>query len=100
MHLEGYGLPEASSVMYGLVCQELEAGDAGIRSLVSGQGALSMYAIWQWGSEEQKQRWLPPLHAGEKIRCFRLTAPDPGSDPRPLRPAAQRDRSDRVLKRT
>jgi glutaryl-CoA dehydrogenase len=54
MHLEGYGLPEASSVMYGLVCQELEAGDAGIRSLVSVQGSLSMYAIWKWGSEEQK----------------------------------------------
>ena len=73
MHLEDYGLPGASSVMYGLVCQELEAGDAGIRSLVSVQGSLSMFAIWKWGSEEQKQRWLPAMHAGEAIGCFGLT---------------------------
>jgi len=97
MHLEGYGLPEASSVMYGLVCQELEAGDAGIRSLVSVQGSLSMYAIWKWGSEEQKQRWLPAMHAGEKIGCFGLTEPDAGSDPGSMRTTAKRDGSDWVL---
>src|SRR5579885_2225857 len=97
MHLEGYGLPEASSVMYGLVCQELEAGDAGIRSLVSVQGSLSMYAIWKWGSEEQKQRWLPAMHAGEAIGCFGLTEPDAGSDPGAMRTTARRDGSDWVL---
>ena len=97
MHLEGYGLPEASSVMYGLVCQELEAGDAGIRSLVSVQGSLSMYAIWKWGSEEQKQRWLPAMHAGEKIGCFGLTEPDAGSDPGSMRTTAKRDGSDWIL---
>ncbi|MDE3190905.1 MAG: acyl-CoA dehydrogenase family protein [Acidobacteriota bacterium] len=97
MHLEGYGLPEASSVMYGLVCQELEAGDAGVRSLVSVQGSLSMYAIWKWGSEEQKQRWLPPMHAGEKIGCFGLTEPDAGSDPGSMRTSARRDGSDWIL---
>jgi glutaryl-CoA dehydrogenase len=91
MHLEDYGLPGASSVMYGLVCQELEAGDAGIRSLVSVQGSLSMYAIWKWGSEEQKQRWLPAMHAGEKIGCFGLTEPDAGSDPGSMRTTAKRD---------
>ena len=64
MHLEGYGLPGASSVAYGLVCQELEAGDAGVRSAVSVQGSLAMYAIWRWGSEEQK--WLPAMHADER----------------------------------
>ena len=97
MHLEGYGLPEASSVMYGLVCQELEAGDAGIRSLVSVQGSLSMFAIWKWGSEEQKQRWLPAMHAGEKIGCFGLTEPDAGSDPGSMRTTAKRDGSDWIL---
>jgi glutaryl-CoA dehydrogenase len=97
MHLEGYGLPEASSVMYGLVCQELEAGDAGIRSLVSVQGSLSMYAIWRWGSEEQKQRWLPAMHTGEKIGCFGLTEPDAGSDPGSMRTTAKRDGSDWIL---
>ena len=97
MHLEDYGLPGASSVMYGLVCQELEAGDAGIRSLVSVQGSLSMFAIWKWGSEEQKQRWLPAMHAGEKIGCFGLTEPDAGSDPGSMRTTAKRDGSDWIL---
>src|SRR5436190_5928609 len=97
MHLEDYGLPGASSVMYGLVCQELEAGDAGIRSLVSVQGSLSMYAIWKWGSEEQKQRWLPAMHAGEAIGRFGLTEPDAGSDPGSMRTMAKRDGSDWVL---
>jgi glutaryl-CoA dehydrogenase len=97
MHLEGYGLPGASSVAYGLTCLELEAGDAGIRSLVSVQGSLSMYAIWKWGSEEQKQRWLPAMHAGEKIGCFGLTEPDAGSDPGSMRTTARRDGNDWIL---
>src|SRR3954453_21256241 len=97
MHLEGYGLPEASSVMYGLTCMELEAGDAGIRSLVSVQGSLAMFAIWRWGSEEQKQRWLPRMHEGDAIGCFGLTEPDAGSDPGSMRTSARRDGSDWVL---
>ena len=79
MHLDGYGLPGASAVAYGLTCMELEAGDSGVRSLVSVQGSLAMFAIWRWGSEEQKQRWLPPMHAGDAIGCFGLTEPDAGS---------------------
>jgi glutaryl-CoA dehydrogenase len=97
MHLEGYGLPGASSVAYGIVCRELEAGDAGVRSAVSVQGSLAMYAIWRWGSEEQKERWLPPMHAGEAIGCFGLTEPDAGSDPGSMRTHARRDGSDWVL---
>jgi glutaryl-CoA dehydrogenase len=100
MHLEGYGLPGASSVMYGLVCMELEAGDAGIRSLVSVQGSLAMYAIWRWGTEEQKQRWLPPMHEGDAIGCFGLTEPDAGSDPAAMRTNARRDGSDWILNGT
>jgi glutaryl-CoA dehydrogenase len=97
MHLEGYGLPGASSVAYGLVCLELEAGDAGVRSAVSVQGSLAMYAIWRWGSEEQKERWLPAMHAGEAIGCFGLTEPDAGSDPGSMRTHARRDGADWVL---
>jgi glutaryl-CoA dehydrogenase len=97
MHLEGYGLPGASSVAYGLVCRELEAGDAGVRSAVSVQGSLAMYAIWRWGSEEQKERWLPAMHAGEAIGCFGLTEPDAGSDPGSMRTHAHRDGSDWIL---
>jgi glutaryl-CoA dehydrogenase len=97
MHLEGYGLPGASSVMYGLTCMELEAGDAGIRSLVSVQGSLAMFAIWRWGSEDQKQRWLPAMHMGDAIGCFGLTEPDAGSDPGAMRTHAKRDGSDWVL---
>jgi glutaryl-CoA dehydrogenase len=100
MHLEGYGLPGASSVAYGLTCLELEAGDAGVRSLVSVQGSLAMFAIWRWGSEEQKQRWLPPMHAGDAIGCFGLTEPDAGSDPGSMRTNARRDGSDWVLNGT
>jgi glutaryl-CoA dehydrogenase len=100
MHLEGYGLPGASSVMYGLTCMELEAGDAGIRSLVSVQGSLAMYAIWRWGTEEQKQRWLPPMHEGDAIGCFGLTEPDAGSDPAAMRTHARRDGSDWILNGT
>jgi glutaryl-CoA dehydrogenase len=100
MHLEGYGLPGASSVAYGIVCRELEAGDAGVRSAVSVQGSLAMYAVWRWGSEEQKERWLPAMHAGEAIGCFGLTEPDAGSDPGAMRTHARRDGSDWVLNGT
>lgn len=81
MSLRGYGCAGASAVQYGLACLELEAADSGIRSLVSVQGSLAMYAIHRFGSEEQKQRWLPAMAAGETIGCFGLTEPDHGSDP-------------------
>lgn len=81
MHLDGYGCAGASAVEYGLACLELEAGDSGIRSLVSVQGSLAMYPIWKYGSDEQKDRWLPGMAAGELIGCFGLTEPDSGSDP-------------------
>jgi glutaryl-CoA dehydrogenase len=97
MHLDGYGLPGASAVAYGLACLELEAGDSGVRSAVSVQGSLAMYSIWRWGSEEQKQRWLPAMHAGEAIGCFGLTEPDAGSDPGSMRTHAKRDGSDWIL---
>jgi glutaryl-CoA dehydrogenase len=100
MHLEGYGLPGASSVAYGITCLELEAGDSGVRSAVSVQGSLAMFAIWRWGSEEQKDRWLPPMHRGEVIGCFGLTEPDAGSDPGSMRTHARRDGSDWVLNGT
>jgi glutaryl-CoA dehydrogenase len=97
MHLDGYGLPGASAVAYGLTCLELEAGDSGVRSAVSVQGSLAMFSIWRWGSEEQKQRWLPPMHTGETIGCFGLTEPDAGSDPGSMRTHARRDGSDWIL---
>ena len=100
MHLEGYGLPGASSVAYGLTCMELEAGDAGVRSLVSVQGSLAMFAILRWGSEEQKQRWLPSMHEGDAIGCFGLTEPDAGSDPGSMRTRARRDGGDWILNGT
>ncbi len=81
MHLDGYGCAGATAVEYGLACLELEAGDSGIRSLVSVQGSLAMYPIWKYGSDEQKDRWLPGLAAGELLGCFGLTEPDSGSDP-------------------
>jgi glutaryl-CoA dehydrogenase len=80
-----------------LTCMELEAGDSGVRSFVSVQGSLAMFAIWRWGSEEQKQRWLPAMHAGEAIGCFGLTEPDAGSDPGAMRTQARRDGSDWIL---
>jgi len=97
MHLDGYGLPGASAVAYGLTCLELEAGDSGIRSFVSVQGSLAMFSIWKWGSEEQKQRWLPGMHSGELIGCFGLTEPDAGSDPGSMRTTAKRDGGDWIL---
>jgi glutaryl-CoA dehydrogenase len=87
-------------VMYGLACLELEAGDSGVRSLVSVQGSLAMFPIWRFGSEEQKQAWLPRMAAGEAIGCFGLTEPDVGSDPASMRTAARRDGSDWVLNGT
>jgi glutaryl-CoA dehydrogenase len=100
MHLEGYGCAGTSAVAYGLACMELEAGDSGLRSLVSVQGSLSMFAIWRYGSEEQKQEWLPRMAAGEAIGCFGLTEPDAGSDPGSMRTRARRDGSDWVLNGT
>jgi glutaryl-CoA dehydrogenase len=97
MHLEGYGCAGASATAYGLACMELEAGDSGIRSLVSVQGSLAMYAIHRWGSEEQKQEWLPQMAAGEAIGCFGLTEPDAGSDPGSMRTRARRDGEDWIL---
>lgn len=97
MHLTGYGCAGASAVAYGLACLELEAGDSGLRSLVSVQGSLAMYAIWRYGSEEQKQRWLPAMAAGEAIGCFGLTEPDHGSDPASMATRARRDGDDWVL---
>lgn len=100
MHLEGYGCAGMSATDYGLACLELEASDSGIRSLVSVQGSLAMFAIWRWGSEEHKTEWLPRMAAGEAIGCFGLTEPDIGSDPGSMRTRARRvggDGSDWVL---
>jgi len=80
-HLHGYGLPGVSNVAYGLIMQELERGDSGLRSFASVQSSLSMYAIYAYGSEEQKAAWLPKMGAGEALGCFGLTEPDFGSDP-------------------
>ncbi|MFD5746943.1 acyl-CoA dehydrogenase family protein [Streptomyces sp. NPDC127033] len=97
MSLTGYGCAGASAVQYGLACLELEAADSGIRSLVSVQGSLAMYAIHRYGSEEQKERWLPGMAAGTTIGCFGLTEPDHGSDPAGMRTYARRDGTDWVL---
>jgi glutaryl-CoA dehydrogenase len=97
MHLTGYGCAGASATAYGLACMELEAGDSGVRSLVSVQGSLAMFAIWRWGSEEQKQEWLPRMAKGEAIGCFGLTEPDAGSDPGSMRTRARRDGDEWVL---
>ncbi|MDQ3953754.1 MAG: acyl-CoA dehydrogenase family protein [Actinomycetota bacterium] len=97
MHLDGYGCAGTNAVGYGIACLELEAGDSGFRSFVSVQGSLAMFPIWKYGSEEQKQQWLPPMAAGEAIGCFGLTEPDSGSDPGSMRTSARRDGSDWVL---
>lgn len=91
MHLDGYGCPGRSAVDYGLAAMELEAGDSGIRTFVSVQGSLAMTAIHTWGSEEQKQEWLPRMAAGELIGCFALTEPSAGSDPSSMATTAERD---------
>ncbi len=97
MHLTGYGCSGSSATAYGLVCQELEAVDSGLRSLVSVQGSLAMFAIHRHGSEEQRERWLPPMAAGEAIGCFGLTESDFGSNPAGMRTTARRDGSDWIL---
>ncbi|MHA4853917.1 acyl-CoA dehydrogenase family protein [Rhodococcus sp. MSC1_016] len=100
MHLGGYGCAGTNAVSYGLACLELEAGDSGFRSFVSVQGSLSMFSIHRYGSEEQKQEWLPRLAAGEAIGCFGLTEPDFGSNPAGMRTRARRDGGDWVLNGT
>jgi glutaryl-CoA dehydrogenase len=100
MHLEGYGCAGASATAYGLACLELEAGDSGLRSFVSVQGSLAMFAIHAFGSQQQKERWLGPMAAGEVIGCFGLTEPDAGSDPSAMRTAARRDGGGWVLNGT
>jgi glutaryl-CoA dehydrogenase len=97
MHLDGYGCAGVSNVMYGLACRELEFGDSGVRSFVSVQGSLAMFPIWKFGSEEQKQEWLPRMAAGEVIGCFGLTEADSGSDPSSMKTHARRDGSDWIL---
>ncbi|MFT4220966.1 MAG: acyl-CoA dehydrogenase family protein [Microbacterium sp.] len=97
MHLEGYRCAGMTATQYGLACAELEACDSGVRSLVSVQGSLAMFSIWRFGSEEQKQQWLPAMAAGEKIGCFGLTEPDHGSDPSGMRTRARRSGDDWVL---
>jgi len=100
MHLQGYGCAGTNAVSYGLACTELEAGDSGFRSFVSVQGSLSMYSIYRWGSDEQKDEWLPRLATGEAIGCFGLTEPDFGSNPADMRTRARRDGGDWVLNGT
>ena len=100
MHLDGYGCAGTSAVAYGLACLELEAGDSGLRSFVSVQGSLAMFPIWAYGSEEQKEHWLPRMAAGEFVGCFGLTEPDSGSDPSSMRTAARRSGDDWVLNGT
>ncbi|MGB3231521.1 MAG: acyl-CoA dehydrogenase family protein [Mycobacterium sp.] len=97
MHLSGYGCGGSTATAYGLVCQELEAVDSGLRSLVSVQGSLAMFAIHRWGSEEQRRQWLPGMAAGELIGCFGLTEPDFGSNPGGMRTTARREGSDWIL---
>ena len=97
MHLDGYGCAGMSATEYGVACLELEASDSGVRSLVSVQGSLAMFAIHRWGSEEQKQQWLPGMAAGELIGCFGLTEPDSGSDPGSMRTTARREGTDWVI---
>ena len=97
MHLTGYGCAGTNAVSYGLACMELEAADSGVRSLVSVQGSLAMFAIWKFGSEEQKQRWLPGMAEGSLIGCFGLTEPDFGSNPAGMRTRARRDGDEWVL---
>jgi glutaryl-CoA dehydrogenase len=97
MHLDGYGCAGLNGVEYGLACLELEAGDSGIRSFVSVQGSLAMFPIWKYGSDEQKQRWLPGMATGEMIGCFGLTESEAGSDPGSMRTRARRDGNDWIL---
>jgi glutaryl-CoA dehydrogenase len=100
MHLEGYGCAGANAVSYGLACLELEAGDSGVRSMVSVQASLAMFAIWKFGSEEQKTTWLPRMATADAIGCFGLTEPDFGSNPAGMRTRAKRDGDDWVINGT
>src|SRR3990170_306892 len=97
MHLDGYGCAGTSNVAYGLACTELEYGDSGTRSFVSVQGSLSMFPIHAFGSEEQKQQWLPGMASGEILGCFGLTEADAGSDPSSMRTHARRDGKDWIV---
>ena len=100
MHLEGYGCAGTNAVSYGLACLELEAGDSGVRSMVSVQGSLAMFAIWRFGTEDQKNTWLPRMATGEAIGCFGLTEADFGSNPAGMRTRAKRDGDEWVLNGT
>jgi glutaryl-CoA dehydrogenase len=97
MHLSGYGCAGMNPTSYGIACLELEAGDSGFRSFISVQGSLAMFPIWKFGSEEQKQEWLPRMVTGEVLGCFGLTEPDSGSNPGSMRTAARRDGGDWLL---
>jgi glutaryl-CoA dehydrogenase len=97
MHLTGYGCAGMGPIAYGVTCREMEAADSGLRSLVSVQGSLAMFPIWKYGSEDQKNEWLPRMAAGQAIGCFGLTEPDHGSDPSSMKTRATRDGSDWIL---
>src|SRR6476660_9324484 len=97
MHLEGYGCAGTSATAYGIACRELEAVDSGLRSFVSVQGSLAMFAINRWGSEEHKDTWLPGMATGEQIGCFGVSEPDAGSDPGSMKTRARKDGDDWVL---
>lgn len=100
MHLDGYGCTGSSARAYGVVCRELERGDSGLRSFVSVQGSLCMFPIWRYGTDEQKETWLPRMATGEVIGCFGLTEPDHGSDPAGMATRARRDGDDWILSGT
>jgi glutaryl-CoA dehydrogenase len=100
MHLEGYGCLGANATSYGLACMELEAGDSGLRSFVSVQGSLTMFPIHRYGSDEQRNEWLPRMATGEAVGCFGLTEPDSGSDPARMRTNARRDGTDWIVNGT
>src|SRR6266567_3021275 len=100
MHLTGYGCAGMGPIAYGVTCREMEAADSGLRSMVSVQGSLAMFPIWKYGSEEQKQEWLPRMAAGEAIGCFGLTEPDFGSNPAGMRTSARLDGADWILNGT
>ncbi len=97
MHLEGYGCAGTSATAYGVACRELEAVDSGLRSFVSVQGSLAMFALHRWGSEQHKEEWLPRMATGEAIGCFGLTESDAGSDPGSMKTHARQDGGDWVL---